>query len=247
MYICIFLAILCTAYGTVVMAARTGSSFFAMWYLLAAVWAAAAAVLRFGLIRRIPWQIRGAAAVIIMAGLAVLIVLQLRILDHFRDAGAPDLDILIVLGAQVKESGPSTVLRYRLDTAAAYLRKNPRTLCIVSGGKGANESFSEAEGMKDYLIRAGIAGERILTEDRSRNTSENIAYSMQLLDPERDRTGFVTNDFHVYRGYSLAKKAGIRNVCGIAAPSTPLFLPNNMMRECVGIIKDVLMGNMRLF
>lgn len=53
------------------------------------------------------------------------------------------LDYVVVLGAQVRKSGPSKALRYRLDTAADYLRNSPDTICIVSGGKGANEPFPE--------------------------------------------------------------------------------------------------------
>ena len=38
-----------------------------------------------------------------------------------------NLDYIIVLGAQVKESGPSVILRYRLDRAVSYLKENDNT------------------------------------------------------------------------------------------------------------------------
>lgn len=63
-----------------------------------------------------------------------------------------NLDYIIVLGAQVKESGPSVVLRYRLDRAVSYLKENDNTLVIVSGGQGANEKATEASVMKEYLV-----------------------------------------------------------------------------------------------
>ena len=43
---------------------------------------------------------------------------------------------------------------------------------------------------------------------------------------------------------TIAEKAGIRNVYGIAAPSKILYLPNNMFREFFGVVKDILRGNM---
>lgn len=63
-----------------------------------------------------------------------------------------NLDYIIVLGAQVKESGPSVILRYRLDRAVSYLKENDNTLVIVSGGQGANEKATEASVMKEYLV-----------------------------------------------------------------------------------------------
>ena len=63
-----------------------------------------------------------------------------------------NLDYIIVLGAEVKESGPSVVLRYRLDRAVSYLKENDNTLVIVSGGQGANEKATEASVMKEYLV-----------------------------------------------------------------------------------------------
>lgn len=82
--------------------------------------------------------------------------------------GKPDLDYVVVLGAQVRKSGPSLVLRYRLDKAIEYLDENPNTICIVSGGKGPNEPFPEAQGMADYLKEHGIAEQRILEEPDSK-------------------------------------------------------------------------------
>ena len=63
-----------------------------------------------------------------------------------------NLDYIIVLGAQVKESGPSVILRYRLDRTVSYLKEYDNTLVIFSGGQGANEKATEASVMKEYLV-----------------------------------------------------------------------------------------------
>ena len=116
--------------------------------------------------------------------------------------------------------------------------------CALPIWQGANEPHSEAQGMYDYLVKKGIDKERIIMEDRSTNTSENIAFSSVFLDMENDRVGIVTNNFHVFRGVHLAKHQGIRYVCGIAAPSDIYFLLNNMIREFFGILKDLVCGNL---
>lgn len=114
----------------------------------------------------------------------------------------------------------------------------------MTGGQGANEPFTEAEGMRDYLVNIGIDESRIILEPRALNTQQNIAYSKALMDSPEASVGIVTNNFHVFRGVGLAKKQGLTDTCGIAAPSNPLYLPNNVLREYFGITKDFLAGNL---
>ena len=204
-----------------------------------------AAAARLELWHKLPAGGRTAIVITAVCCAAVFIITEARIAAvGFRTQQEENLDYLIVLGAQVREDGPSVVLQYRLDTACSYLEKNPDTVCIVSGGQGWNEPYPEAEGMRRYLLDKGISEERILTEEESRNTLENIQNSMGMLNPGKDRVGIVTNNFHIYRGCAIAEKAGIRNVYGVAAPSKFLYLPNNMFREFFGVVKDVLRGNM---
>ena len=161
----------------------------------------------------------------------------------FAAEGEDKLDYIIVLGAQMKADGPSRVLKMRLDKAYDYLMENPDTRVIVSGGQGSDEHVSEAQGMYDYLVEKGIDAERILREDQSRNTSQNIEFSSAFLDKENDSVGIVTNNFHIFRATHIAKKSGYRQVCGIAAPSELSMQGNNMLREFMGVMKDFLVGN----
>ena len=97
--------------------------------------------------------------------------------------------------------------------------------------------------MYDYLVEKGVAAERILREDQSRNTSQNIEFSSAFLDKENDSVGIVTNNFHIFRATHIAKKSGYLQVCGIAAPSELSMQGNNMLREFLGVMKDFLAGN----
>lgn len=163
------------------------------------------------------------------------------------------MDYMIVLGSQVRADGPAVITKYRLDRAREYLKDHPETVCIVSGGQGKNEPAPEAVIMKQYLVQKGIPEEQILTEDRSLNTIENIRNSKAMILKQKsaegnaeieDRVGIVTNNFHVFRGVMLARHAGFRKVSGIAAYTNPFYLPNNMLRETCGILKDFLCGNL---
>ncbi len=236
MIVWIVLAVLCVIYGVLVAAVRSGNGFFIVWFVLAGIFGFLALGAWFHLWGRLPGVVRVILLVCVAAGLVFFVVVECRIAGKFKETGKPGLDYIIVLGSQVHESGPSTVLKYRLDKAVQYLEENPETVCIVSGGQGANEPFPEAHGMAEYLVAQGIPEERILLEDASLTTEENLRYSRELMNPGAS-IGLVTNNFHVFRALQLAEKEGLENVSGIAAESTPLYLPNNMLREFFAELK----------
>lgn len=222
----------------------SGTWFFAFWYVLGAVFLVAALAVWRGWWEVLP--VVGRRAVGVVAGVLVagFLVTQACIFSEFNDEGEPGLDYIVVLGAQVHENGPSVVLRYRLDAARDYLEANPETVCIVSGGQGLNEHTAEANVMADYLSEQGIDEQRIIREDCSTNTLENIEFSGAFLDSASDTVGIVTNNFHVFRSVQIARKVGYAHVCGLAAPSSLNTLPNNLARESLGIAKDFAVGNL---
>ena len=233
----LILGILSMIYGIFILQVGSGTIFWAIWEIIGVfffLWALLIHTDIFVRYRSIKILFHASVVAVII----VLAILCAMILGTFYSEGEKDLDYIIVLGAQVRESGPSKVLRYRLNAAIDYLNANPETKCIVSGGKGNNEPFSEAEGMYKYLLEHGIDGERIILEDQSINTVTNIKNSKNLLDESYNSVGVVTNNFHLFRALQIAKAQGLRNVSGIAADSNILYLPNNILRECFGILKD---------
>ncbi len=193
---------------------------------------------------KFPKVIRKVFCIFISLGLILFLFVEGLILNGFRQHTEEELDYLVVLGAWLKPTGPSLVLKMRLDTAYEYLIEHENTIVIVSGGQGSNEVTTEAQGMCDYLVSKGIDESRIIKEEFSTNTNENIGNSSAFLNKEKDRVGIVTNNFHVFRAVQIAKKEGITHVYGIAAPSYPVQLPNNMLREFFGVAKDFVFGNM---
>jgi uncharacterized SAM-binding protein YcdF (DUF218 family) len=130
------------------------------------------------------------------------------------------------------------MLKARLDTAATYLNKNPKAVAVVSGGRGAWESISEALAMKRYLVEAGIKEERIFLEDKSANTYQNLKYSKAVLDVHFKTAPYsvvcITSRSHLYRARSLGKKIGL-DMAGLGAP-VPLYLwPPVYLRETLAL------------
>lgn len=241
----LFLAAICSFfYGGIVWRANSGTLFFLFWFLTGAVFAGISAGLSAGMLQKLPGGLRLFFAGITAAGMVVFLAVELCVLSGFRAKTEPEVQFLIVLGAQVRESGPTRSLKYRLDKACTYLMAHPETICIVSGGQGRNEPDSEAQVMYTYLVQKGIDGERILREDQSVNTMENLRNSSAFLDKVKDRVGIVTSDFHVFRAMHLARGQGYKQISGIPAPSSGLYLLNNMVREFFGVGKDFLMGHL---
>ncbi|OZG49496.1 YdcF family protein [Pseudoscardovia suis] len=242
-------AIVCIAalaslwYARAVYNTHTGTSFWLFWVALALALGVWAAAIWFHWWRALPNAARIPIGIVLCVALCSFGMSQAAIVSHMRDEGDRNLDYIIVLGAQVYQGSPSLVLRYRLDKAAEYLRANPGTTCIVSGGQGPNEPYAEARGMADYLEHdAGIDASRIIEEPDSSTTVENLRNSRAIIDSANNTgstsntasepsIGIVTNDFHVFRSLQIAHDQGYTDVRGIAAGSPRDMLLNNMVRE----------------
>ena len=133
---------------------------------------------------------------------------------------------------------PSKALKDRVLTAAEYLRENPETKAVLSGGQGRGEEISEAVCMRRLLIREGISEERLILEEHSTTTMENLTFSQCFLNREREKVGLVTSNFHVYRSVYIGKKTGYKNVYGIGAPARTILLLHYMVRECFALLRE---------
>ncbi|MEU2419463.1 YdcF family protein [Streptomyces sp. NPDC007851] len=152
-----------------------------------------------------------------------------------------NVDFVVVLGCGlVGGSRVGRLLANRLDRArrlyeAQAARGNP-PLLVTSGGQGDDEELPEADAMASHLVAAGVPEDRILREDRSRDTEENLLLSkaiMQELKPEY-RCLVVTNNFHVLRAALTARRTGVRGQV-VGAPTARYFWPGATIREFVAV------------
>ncbi len=77
-------------------------------------------------------------------------------------------------------------------------------MCLEEKEKG--EDISEALAMKNELIKLKIAEDRIIMEDKSTSTDENIKFSKPLIPDNMKKGLIVTNDFHMFRAKKIAAK-----------------------------------------
>ncbi|WP_377866226.1 YdcF family protein [Bacillus sp. R86525] len=171
---------------------------------------------------------------IIMACTVYAGFLQYNIYKHGHMNATYDADYIIVLGSKVNGTKPSYSLQYRIDKAAEYLQSHEKTIAIVSGGQGKGEDITEALAMKQGLMKQNIAEDRIIMEDRSTSTDENIKFSKPLIPDKMKKGMIVTNDFHMFRAKKIAAKQGLQ-LEGLPA-ETPkrIVIPSNI-REYLAI------------
>ena len=157
-----------------------------------------------------------------------------------RTGGA---DFVIVLGAGLRpDGGVPPLLASRLERGrevwAALDRRAAgfRPMLILSGGKGDDERRSEASAMAAYLAERGFPADRMLLEDQSRTTEENLVLSKAIVDDVKPgaRVTVVTSDFHAFRAALLARRLGIRGqVTG--ARVAGYYRPSALLREFAAV------------
>lgn len=182
--------------------------------------------------------------VIVGISFLIFILTEAVIIHAGQSKPVKQADYLIVLGAKVNGTHPSLILRYRIDAATEYLKQNPGTMVVASGGKGNDEDISEAQCIYQELVDRGIDPGRIRLEETSVNTRENLMNSGNLLNPEQDTVVLTTTDFHLFRALRLAKKCGYQHISGNPAKSVWWLIPTNYTREFFAIIKELLCGNL---
>lgn len=215
------------------------STFLNFWIIAAIIFAVLSLIFYF----KTPKIIRLIIFVSIMFSFIFFLIVESLIYSYMTKEAEESASYIIVLGAQIRGERVTKSLAKRLDEAVGYLDENPNCMVIVSGGQGQGENITEAEAMKRYLINKNIDKSRIIKEDKSTSTKENLIFSYEMIEDKEKSIGVVTNNFHVYRAVKLAKKIGIKNVSGLAADADNKLLLNYMVREFFAIIKEKIAGN----
>ena len=189
--------------------------------------------------------VRIIASILLGAGVAALLLIEIPIVKAAAQKPEPDADYIVVLGAAVYGENPSITLQHRLEGAARYLEANPHTRAVVSGGQGKGEDISEAECMRRYLVEHGIEQDRILLEDRSTSTKENLAFSKAVIETDGgkvDRVVIVSSAYHLYRATKIAETLGIRASGAAGSDGYPIYMLGMYLREALAVLKLWVLG-----
>ena len=239
-YAAVVFAVICFAFALFFKTALSGYGMTAIVFFAAGL--VALIYLALGILagrKKFARTLRAALTILLAAGLVYFAAVEYIIVKNSA-SDEDSADYIIVLGAGVDGTVPSCSLRDRLEAAYDYLIDNPGTVAVVSGGQGEYEEITEAECMFRWLTGRGIAPERIIKEERARNSSENIAFSMELISANsevaRPKIAVLTAEYHLYRAKELARREGVTAPLGIAAKtSLPVLRINYFIREAFAV------------
>ena len=151
-----------------------------------------------------------------------------------------DQDFIIILGSKIKNNGSLTpLLQGRVDKALNFGNKQyeinkKKIVYVPSGGKGKDETTSEAEAIKKYLLSKGIKEKQIIIEDKSTSTIENMKYSKNIIDKinKNAKVSFSTTNYHVFRSGVIANEQGL-DCEGMGSKTKWYFYTNALIREFI--------------
>ncbi len=144
-------------------------------------------------------------------------------------------DYIVVLGAGLMGERVTPLLAARIEKGMKLLERNPKAVLLMSGGQGPGEEISEGRAMADYAISHGVPAERILVEEKSKSTQENLLFARELMDETNPRVLIVTTSYHVFRALLLARQQGLRCV-GFGSKTKWYFTLNALLREFAGYL-----------
>ncbi|WP_110954993.1 YdcF family protein [Anaerosinus massiliensis] len=181
---------------------------------------------------------------LLLIAVASFITIESLIFQSLKSNDKTEVQYAVILGAGVKGEEPSATLRRRLDTSIDYLNKNPDTKIIASGGLGKEATLTEAEVMKRYFIAHGIDESRILKEEKSTTSDENLKYTKELLtglyDEDVPEMLIITSDYHMFRAKRIAEKYYTK-VYGISSATPSTVMMNYAIREYLAVLKMLML------
>jgi uncharacterized SAM-binding protein YcdF (DUF218 family) len=192
-------------------------------------------------LRRRAWRLAWGASWAWVATVAAFWAGLAHVADASARAGKSSPAAIVVLGSGTPGGKVSPVLAARLDRAYELAQASPDALVVVSGGIDFGELRSEGAIMGDYLRAQGLPASRIVQEERSTSTEQNLLFSRSLLRRsgvavELASIEIVTSDFHTLRARWIARRAGYADARAVGAP-TPLYVRYNAwLREYFAVI-----------
>ena len=125
-------------------------------------------------------------------------------------------DVVVVLSAGIEEGGPGSLGAPTLSPAsleraseAVRIYRRYKLPLIITGGTVFSRG-PEAPVIKEYLVSLGVPPKDIFTEERARDTWENVVFSKKICDEKGYKKPLiVTSAYHMRRAMWSFKKAGL--------------------------------------
>lgn len=132
---------------------------------------------------------------------------------------------------------PSDEFFARVNGGLDFWKKHPESEIICTGAKIGSQPMSQAEAMREYLLRAGVPEEKIHIENKSLSTADNLRNSHEITGNKNRGIVAVTSDYHAARIKLLGRKTGFAGLRVLPVPFKGISWPNYALRELYLILK----------
>lgn len=164
----------------------------------------------------------GGTGLIVLAviGLSPLGLVMMNVLEErFPRQSLPErVDGIVVLGgsfdtviARTRDEPELNEAADRVTAALGLARRFPEARIVFTGGSAGvfAEDIAESIPARRLMLDLGLEPERLLLEERSRNTFENAVYTRELVTPRAGETWLlVTSAYHMPRAVGCFRTAG---------------------------------------
>lgn len=176
--------------------------------------------------------------IVIITMINIYVVLTTkRLILNKKNIHKNDIECIIVLGAGIRNGGPSPMLEDRLKTAIE-LYKNKVTNKILVSGDHELSNYDEVNVMKNYLKEHGIPSEDIFMDHAGLSTYDSIYRASKVF--KTNRFIIVTQKYHLYRALYIAKALNI-DAYGVSATKRDYINQRKRdIREIIARVKDFL-------
>lgn len=159
-----------------------------------------------------------ALGAVIFLSVVIALSIAVNIWNYGKvDEKAPS-DVAIVLGASVWEDGVSPVYRERINHAITLYKDGFVDYIILTGGFGEGSYKSDSQVAKEYALSQGVPEERILIEEKSTITEENLEFSKEVMEENDLETAIIVSDpLHMKRSMLIAEDYGMN---ALSSPTT---------------------------
>ncbi|MEJ8553182.1 YdcF family protein [Tepidibacter sp. Z1-5] len=179
--------------------------------------------------------------IIVLILVSSFIMIEGLIIINGQEDKEYDVEYLVVLGSGLWGDVLSPTLLGRMNKSLEFIENNPNAKIVVCGGQGKGENLTEAQAMRDYLVLNGIDENKIIQENKSTNTMENLKFTKEILKKsdgkDNHKIMIVTNEFHLFRSKFIAKRLGFIPY-GMPSKTITSIAPKYFIREYFAVIKS---------
>ena len=166
---------------------------------------------------------------------AYMIVVTKKLILNKDKITKDNIECIVVLGAGIRNGGPSPMLEDRLLTAIELYNSGVTNKILVTGDHEYAD-HDEVNVMKNYLKEHGIPSENIFMDHAGLSTYDSIYRASKVF--KTNRFIIVTQKYHLYRALYISKALNI-NAYGVSATKREYVNQRKRdIREVAARVKD---------